>query len=210
MLEKLRGQGIAIAALAIAIGGTSYAAVKLEANSVGKRQLKANSVVSSKVKDGSLLDDDFMAGQLPRGATGSQGPPGAGGATGIQGPPGRSALTTLQPGETVRGFVGGDYEASAAGGDWGATASFPIPATSAPTLAMVDGVTMLETCTGSTANPTAAPDTLCVYPDGAANPGLGTGSHFFALVNKFGFKVSWLPTGAGDTYFQGTYAMTQG
>ena len=69
---------IACAALLVALAGTSVAAVAvaIPRNSVGALQLKANSVNSSKVLTGSLLRADFRAGQLPRGATGLQGPAG--------------------------------------------------------------------------------------------------------------------------------------
>lgn len=72
-------------ALVVALGGTSYAAIKLPANSVGSRQLKpravsgsdlrSNAVSSAKVKNRSLRAGDFKLGQLPAG------PPGAPGAT---------------------------------------------------------------------------------------------------------------------------------
>ncbi|MTD45826.1 hypothetical protein GKE82_16405 [Conexibacter sp. W3-3-2] len=86
------------AALFVALGGTSYAAVALPARSVGAKQLKTAAVTSAKVKDGTLLARDFRRGQLPAGrpgATGSQGPvgpqggPGAPGAQGPAGPRGR-------------------------------------------------------------------------------------------------------------------------
>src|SRR5262245_22149521 len=58
---------VACIALAVALGGTGYAAVKLPPNSVTTRE----------VKDGSLLAKDFKAGQLPRGPAGPKGEPGA-------------------------------------------------------------------------------------------------------------------------------------
>jgi hypothetical protein len=64
---------IACIALAIALGGTSYAAVNLAPGSVGNKQLKRNAVTSLKVKDHSLFARDFKAGQLPRGARGLKG-----------------------------------------------------------------------------------------------------------------------------------------
>jgi hypothetical protein len=76
---------VAVLALIIASAGTSYAAVKLPANSVGTKQLKANAVVSSKVKDGTLTTKDFKAGQVPKGAPGSPGSPGTQGPQGPQG-----------------------------------------------------------------------------------------------------------------------------
>ena len=83
MLRRIVGHlgrnAVAYAALAIALGGTSYAAVSLPANSVGTLQLKANAVISTKVKNGSLLRSDFKAGQVPRGPTGPKGPTGPGG-----------------------------------------------------------------------------------------------------------------------------------
>src|SRR5919108_370841 len=81
---------IACIALAVALGGTSYAAATLARNSVGTKQLKKNAVISSKVKNRSLLAVDFKAGQLPRGAQGPAGPTGATGATGATGPIGPS------------------------------------------------------------------------------------------------------------------------
>ncbi|MEA2391318.1 MAG: hypothetical protein QOK31_1427 [Solirubrobacteraceae bacterium] len=67
---------MAYVALFVALGGTSYAALRLPANSVGSKQIRNNAVSSSKVHDRSLLAKDFKSGQLPRGATGPQGVPG--------------------------------------------------------------------------------------------------------------------------------------
>jgi hypothetical protein len=77
---------ISCLALFIALGGTAFAATHLGKNSVGNKQLKANSVTNAKVRDGSLLAQDFKAGQLPkgeRGPTGDRGPQGAPGATNV-------------------------------------------------------------------------------------------------------------------------------
>jgi len=76
---------IAIAALFIALGGTSYAVSKLPSNSVGSKQIKKNAVNSKKVKDKSLLAKDFKPGQLPSGAKGATGATGPAGATGVTG-----------------------------------------------------------------------------------------------------------------------------
>ena len=92
---------VGVVALIIAMAGTSYAAIKLPANSVGTKQIKANAVVSSKVKNGSLFARDFAAGQLPRGPVGPQGPRGPQGfqgnqgPQGVQGPPGQDAVATV-------------------------------------------------------------------------------------------------------------------
>src|SRR6266516_1067344 len=60
-------------ALAIGLGGTSYAAVNA---------LPRNSVTTVQVKDHSLLAKDFKRGQLPRGAPGPAGPAGPAGGGG--------------------------------------------------------------------------------------------------------------------------------
>jgi hypothetical protein len=93
---------IACLALAIALGGSAFAATML---------VPKNSVGSAQVINGSLLTKDFKRGQLPRGARGprgaqgpqgEQGPPGPQGQQGQQGPVGklapaaRIALTSAQ------------------------------------------------------------------------------------------------------------------
>ena len=63
---------IACIALAVALGGTSYAAIKLPANSVGTKQLKKNAVTSPKVKNNSLKGADIVEsslGQVPSAAS---------------------------------------------------------------------------------------------------------------------------------------------
>jgi hypothetical protein len=77
---------MSVLALFVALGGSAYA---LKKNSVASKQLKDNgvknvdlandAVTSQKVADGSLLADDFGAGQLPQGPQGSQGPQGPAG-----------------------------------------------------------------------------------------------------------------------------------
>lgn len=60
---------VACIALFVALGGVSYAALKLPKNSVGSKQLKRGAVTSAKVKDHSLKLRDFKAGQLPQGTS---------------------------------------------------------------------------------------------------------------------------------------------
>jgi hypothetical protein len=86
---------VALIALFVALGGTSYAAVQLTKNSVLSKHIRngqvkrvdlgANAVDSSKVVEGSLLAQDFAAGQLPRGEKGEKGD------QGLQGPAGSTA-----------------------------------------------------------------------------------------------------------------------
>jgi hypothetical protein len=101
-------------ALAIALGGTGYAAVALPQNSVGNKQLKSNAVNSSKVKDSTLLSRDFKAGQLPAGprgpagASGPKGDRGAPGAAGHQGVSGAPGVSGWQRVHNATGVVNGN------------------------------------------------------------------------------------------------------
>src|SRR3954451_2975860 len=86
---------VACLALAVALGGTSYAAVALPAGSVGTKQLQNGAVIEPKVRDHSLLARDFARGQLPQGPQGIPGPPGSAGPSGTQGPKGDSATKSF-------------------------------------------------------------------------------------------------------------------
>ena len=93
MLHRFRSRPsfasvVSIIALFVALGGTSYAAVKLPKNSVGSSQIKANGVGSSDVKNRSLRAVDFRAGDLPAGPQGQQGVQGQKGDKGEKGDPG--------------------------------------------------------------------------------------------------------------------------
>lgn len=79
-------------AVFVALGGSSYAAVKLGRGQVKGVNLASDSVSSAKVKNGSLLAKDFKAGQLPAGAIGPQGPKGEPGAAGAKGADGAALL----------------------------------------------------------------------------------------------------------------------
>ena len=90
------GLVIACLALAVALGGTSYATVlQVPRNSVGAPQLKNaavttnklanNSVTSNKVRNGTLVKADFKGGQLPAGPAGPVGPAGPAGPPGLSG-----------------------------------------------------------------------------------------------------------------------------
>ena len=85
VLGYVRRHHLALVALFVALGGTSYAAISLPRNSVGAAEIKRNAVRSAEVRDRSLLRRDFRRGQLPagpQGATGAQGPQGPQGPAG--------------------------------------------------------------------------------------------------------------------------------
>jgi len=95
----LRRHHLALIALFVVLGGTSYAAAGLAPNSITTRQ----------VKNRSLLREDFRTGQLrpvrgPRGARGSKGltgPPGPKGISGLKGPTGLSGPPGPAPGNAA-------------------------------------------------------------------------------------------------------------
>jgi hypothetical protein len=102
---------IASLALFVALGGASYAAVALPANSVGTKQLKKsavaaskikrNAVSSAKVKDGSLQRGDFASGTLLQGPQGLQGPKGDPGPQGPKGDTGNTGSPGISGYETT-------------------------------------------------------------------------------------------------------------
>src|SRR3954465_8846512 len=66
-------------ALFVALGGSSYAALRLPRNSVGSKQIRAGAVHSSEVKNGSLQLGGF-ASATRAGLVGPEGPAGPAGA----------------------------------------------------------------------------------------------------------------------------------
>jgi hypothetical protein len=91
-MKRLRGRltyanVIATLALFIALGGASYAAVKLPRNSVGAKQLKKGAVTPAKLAVASTKALTGPAG--PAGPAGPQGP------VGLQGPKGDPATSIL-------------------------------------------------------------------------------------------------------------------
>jgi hypothetical protein len=141
MLNHLRRNAVAYLALFVAMGGTSYAAVKLPANSVKAKQIAAGAVRSSEVKDGSLKSGDFGAGQLAAGPTG---PPGAPGAPGTPGTPGTPGAPGVAFGATSMGSAP-TPEVPIEGG--GADRDFTLPTA---------GKTYVQFYIGSVATPTCS------------------------------------------------------
>jgi hypothetical protein len=130
---------VACVALAVALGGVSYAATVLPKNSVGTTQLKkkavtasklrANSVSGTKVKDGSLKAIDFQAGQLlagPKGDPGAKGDAGAPGISGRENVYGPEA--TVNPGQLGGAAVTCPAGKKVIGGGGGSEGNTPITA----------------------------------------------------------------------------------
>jgi hypothetical protein len=123
---------IALLALFVSLGGTSYAVSKIGTrqvanNSLRSTDLRDNSVQSRDIRNRSLLARDFKQGQLPAGPKGDTGPQGPQGPQGsaaanlIQGSTGED-LITLQTSEER--FPPSGYSAEepgGTGGAWGVT-----------------------------------------------------------------------------------------
>ena len=220
MLSRLThhmGQNaVAYLALFVALGGSSYAAIRLPANSVGSTQIKTGAVRSSDVKNFSLLAADFKSGQLPagqRGAPGDTGPkgdPGAAGQAGSNGQPGAAGplLDALPTGKTLRGYY--TVIGSGAGVIASTSISFAFPLASVPEAHYVQtGAAVPAGCTGTAANPGASPGHLCVFEIEVFNT---TNRTVIAAVNntadRFGAGVFAIGVAAGQFHAKGRWAVT--
>src|SRR4051794_5445663 len=87
----IRTHHVALLALFVALGGTSYAALALPAHSVGSQQLKNRAVTPSKVAAATIARFKGAAGA--QGAAGIAGPKGDTGAKGDNGAPGAAGTT---------------------------------------------------------------------------------------------------------------------
>lgn len=206
-------------ALIVALGGTSYAAIALPANSVGSRQIKKggvagsdirpNGVTSSKVRDESLLSRDFRAGQIPAGAKGDKGDTGGAGPAGPAGP----IASDLPSGVTLRGTFAS--QGNGAGNQARQGVSFGLQLASDPTphYIKVGGVRPAGCAGGTAAAPAADPGHLCVYEGGTINASETRGffnpiNDDFSHVAPWGFGVYVNGAGAGTFLAQGTWAVT--
>ena len=145
---------IAVVALFVALGGSSYAALTLPKASVGGKQLRKNAVTSPKVKPGSLLRSDFRASERSR----LRGPRGIPGPQGRQGPPGEKG----EKGEKGDTGLAGTARAYALvrGGDCALLAACPIPKTKAVAYAIRVGQGIA--CVGVNGIDASAADSVAV------------------------------------------------
>jgi hypothetical protein len=137
MLAYLRRHHVALLALFIALGGTSYAAAKLPKNSVGSRQIRAKAVTESKLAP-SVKTKLNKTVQGSPGASGAQGPAGPAGAQGPAGPAGAQ-------GEPGAPGAKGDTGAQGPKGDKGDKGD------TGPTAAGVGGANLNVTVAGASA-----------------------------------------------------------
>jgi hypothetical protein len=149
----LRANAVAYLALFVALGGTSYAAIRLPTNSVGAKQLRSGAVTSAKVRDHSLTGQDLQAGVLRRGPRGPEGPAG-------------TVAGTLPSGKTLRGRFeagNGSPNGNTVGSAASDSISFGAQLAAAPARTIVQTTPGPAQCPGSVADPQAAPGQLCIY-----------------------------------------------
>jgi hypothetical protein len=185
LITYFRRHHIALLALFVAIGGTSYAAVKLPSNSVATKQIKngqvkgadlaKNSVNSQKVKDLSLKASDFAPGQLPTGPVGKAGPAGPQGKPGVAGAPATKLFVVSDESGNIlasRGVVSQAQVIQKIG-------TYAVPfdrdiRNCARVATIGDGAAFIST-------EVASPTVVKVVTTGASNPGTGE-AHSFSLA----------------------------
>ena len=111
MIEYAKRHHVALLALFVAMGGTSYAAAtgsidsrEIKNNSVRSKDIRTGGVGSSDVRNGSLLSRDFKSGQLPTGAPGPTGPGGSPAASFITGQVPQSEMP-ISDGGSIEGLA---------------------------------------------------------------------------------------------------------
>jgi hypothetical protein len=204
----LRRNTLALLALFLALGGTSYAAATLISGS----QIKPHTIAKNRLTNKAIKQ--LKGNRGPRGLqgpAGAQGPQGIQGIQGVQGPPGPYP-DQMPAGRTARGTY-------AAYGDAGivmSSISFAFKLSAAPVshVVPVGGPAPAE-CPGTVTDPQATPGNLCVYEGDRANitsvvtcdtqqGGCGPPG----TTNPEGAGVVGYETASGAAYIIGSWAVT--
>lgn len=208
---------IACLALGIALGGTSYAAIKLPKNSVGTKQLKKNAVTSPKVKNNAITGADVLEsslGQVPSAAsatnaTNATNATTATNATNAGTLDGLDSVNVLPggilpSGKTIRGRYVFVDTAVAAGEGLVAGFSYVYTLASVPTAHFIPagGVPPAQ-CPGTVLAPAAQPGHLCVYSEIDLNT-----TPALTELTKYGFDARGSSLAAGQYGSRGQWAVT--
>jgi hypothetical protein len=168
--SHLRGNAVAYVALFAALGGTSYAAVRLAPGSVTSRAIASGAVTHSKLAVHSIGPTNFKPGALQSALGGTGGKAGGKGAAGAAGPQGAaghdgSASVALRARGTggVTAPHGGATNIPLTSGSWTQAANDVNLLTGSATM------TIPQSCTGSFGNAVAIlvdgiPNTFAVAP----------------------------------------------
>lgn len=222
---------MATVAVFIALGGSSYAALRITGKNVKNGTLtgadvKNRSLTGTDIKDKSLGPADFNGSvQGPKGDTGPRGPKGD---TGEPGP----FPAQLPSGKTLTGVYSVSGVASAADQYFDMPISFGFRFASAPTVVTVGINDTAEEaaaagCPGTAADPKAAPGKFCLYEMGRENtrildagfleaggdPARVSGyvppfSPPWGVATSFGSILEVYSAAAGNLYSNGVWAAT--
>ncbi|MFL5846534.1 MAG: hypothetical protein ACJ762_17755 [Solirubrobacteraceae bacterium] len=215
---------ISLLALAVALGGTAYAAVKITGRDVKNGSLTGADVKNRSLHAADLAADAKVAGPAgPAGATGNTGAAGAKGADGANGTNGTngtngargvSAWDTIPSGQTVRGEFFYDSTGTGASVTDGMAINLPALAPEPLTYTTVNfapgGVATDgdPTCTGDSFAPTAPAGQLCIY--------VATSNHISTASARNGnlalqtglVDITSDATSGTDKYLRATWAYT--
>ena len=208
----LRRNTLAMLALFLALGGTTYAA---STALIGK-----NTVASPQVVNGSLQTKDLSAkarralkgNRGLRGLTGAKGATGAAGAQGIQGIQGPAGPfpATLSNGQTVRGSFYLLGQAAGANVFANDSIAYVYAFASNPSVHYINaGTTPPAQCPGTAASPQAQAGHTCIYEASSSNVTGARGFDTNTLVtNKNGVGLYATSAAAGTFFAIGTWAAT--
>jgi hypothetical protein len=205
---------IASVALFVALGGTGYAAFSLPKNSVGSKQLKNNAVTTGKLKNGAVTAGKINASGLTvpnalhansattaitaTNATNATNASNAITATNATTAATATGQGTLASGKTEIGIVGGVFQnGPTVSSPLAVTATFPVLAPVPLTGSSIE-VAPTASCTGSTANPTAAAGFVCIYPDIIIAASGISGDTGVNGDKKLGFELDWVAISANQ------------
>jgi hypothetical protein len=208
IIKYLQRHHIALLALFLALGGTSFAA----ASFINGKQIKPHSLPKNRLTNSAIrsLKGDKGA-QGPPGQRGPTGAQGIQGIQGVQGPPGPFP-TVLAATHSLYGTFNVECDGSVCEGG---NAHFTYPLAAAPTVHYIQvGGAVPTGCSGSASAPAAAPGTFCAFEGdsggaptarGFVNPlddGTGTATRFgggFYLQGSAGsnhwIEGVWVVTG---------------
>ena len=207
----LRRNTIALLALFLALGGTSFAAATL----INGSQIKPHTIAKNRLTNKAIKQ--LRGNRGPRGLQGVQGARGPTGAQGIQGiqgiqgPPGPFPAT-LPAGATIKGAFAMSIEASGAGQAMSDNISWSYPLSAVPTVHVINsGSPVPAGCSGTRTNPGANSGHLCIFVSGQFNDtGVFTLNPDTQLAGA-GLTGAWVfanSTAAGLEETSGTWAVT--
>jgi hypothetical protein len=208
----LRQNLIALLALFLALGGTSFAAAtmingsQIKPHTIAKNRLTNRAVKQLKGNRG-LRGLRGLTGA--RGTTGPQGIQGIQGIQGVQGPEGPFPAT-LPAGKTLTGAFAMSIVASVGGQAMSDSISFPYRLSAAPTVHIITAAVPAG-CSGTRTNPGAASGQLCIFVAPVFNGGTPATLNPDTQGSGASVTGAWIfsnSTAAGLAESSGTWAVT--